>query len=630
MSEKKSFLRRAFGFLWGAVVTVYRLLFALSLLLTLFVVWTMLRGGPAPVVEDNVALVLWPTGTLVEQSEDDASTAFLQRVSQQTPASTLLRDLIESLEEAAEDPRISLAILQLDDLQAASLPQLDELAGAMKEFQDAGKKIYVHSASLTQAGYYAAAQADDVSLDPMGSVLIEGFSTYNNYFKDALDKLGVNVHVFRVGEYKSAVEPYLRNDMSEDAKRANREWLGDLWKGYDTTVSGARKLDGGSVDRYVAGFAEGLKSAEGSAAQYAKTSGLVDEVETLGDFRKRIGAVVGFDDKHGSFRQINYLDYLRAVDHEQTRLDPQAGDRSIGLVVVQGEIVDGQGERDQAGGDTISGLLDEALRDKDVAAVVLRVDSPGGSVWAAEQIRRGVQALRAAGKPVVASMSTLAASGGYWVSMDADQIWAHPNTITGSIGIFGLIPTLEKPLEKWGIHTDGVGTTPLAGALRIDRPLSPDVEAIIQAQIDRGYREFIGGVAKGRNLDVDAVDKIARGRVWSGEDAKEIGLVDAFGGLEDALDAAAALAKLPEDQWTLKEFMPDRGFPVQWLGQFFGSVGIEASVLPAPWRSWMEQADVRAQLQRLNDPRGMYAICPCEPENGSAPQRSVRAALPVF
>ncbi|MDB5987922.1 MAG: sppA, partial [Nevskia sp.] len=314
-----------------------------------------------------------------------------------------------------------------------------------------------------------------------------------------------------------------------------------------------------------------------------------------------------------SFRQIDYSSYLRAVKHD---LHKKSASHKIGLVVVQGEIVDGESDDNNAGGDTIADLLDRARRDDAVEAVVLRVDSPGGSVFASEKIRRAVQQLRKDGKPVVASMSTLAASGGYWISMAADKIWAEPSTITGSIGIFGLVPTIDQPLAKLGIHTDGVGTTPLAGAFRMDRPLTPDVRTIMQSQIEKGYRDFTEGVAKARNLPLEKVQDIARGRVWSGAAAKGLGLVDELGSFDDALAAAAKLAELQPDTYQLYEFEPDRDWVKQVFGKFYSQSQFSSRILQTllPAGQMRDQAETLQQtLHHLNDPRGEYAYCFCQP-----------------
>jgi protease IV len=616
MAESRSLLRRLFDFLWGAVVTLYRLLIILSVVIFIGVLWTALRGGPTPTVEDNMALVIWPAGELVDQL--DSERVLVERLMREPPSQTRLRDLVDALEAAAEDKRITTVVLKLDTLSSAGMAQLDELKAAMRKFQAAGKKIHAYGPYYDQVSYIAAAAADDVSIDPLGGVLIEGFSVYQNYFKDALDKLGIRVNVFRVGEFKAAVEPFIRNDMSEEARRANAEWLGDLWRHYQKNVAEGRKLPEDAAQKYVANFRSSIETLRGDGAAYAKQAGLVTHIESLQDFRKRMGAIVGMDEEHGSFRQIHYGEYLRAVDHaRRSKPAADATGSQVALVVVQGEIVDGPGEAGQAGGDTLSELLEEVRRDDEIGAVVLRIDSPGGSAWASEQIRRQVQLLRAEGKPVVASMGTVAASGGYWVAMDADQIWANPSTITGSIGIFGLIPTLDQPLQKLGIHTDGVGTTPLAGAFRIDRPLSDDVAAIFQSEVEKGYRDFIQGVATGRKLELAKVEAIAQGRVWSGEDAKGFGLVDAFGGLEEAAAAAAKLAGLEDGDWTLEEVTPAPEFPGGLLGQLFGALGLDARGLLGlqhPLLQAVEQNDPARWLRRFNDPRGLYAHCMCAPD----------------
>lgn len=616
MNESPSFLGRLFNWIWRVVTGLYKLLVICGFILVVMALWMAYRGGAVPKVQNHVALVLAPTGRLAEQLDYEPGRELLENIVGDQPYQTLLRDLIESLDKAANDPRIAFVVLKLDQMDGAGLAQLQELGDAVQRFRKSGKKVIAYGPWYEQSHYLLAAQADEISLDPLGVVNLEGLSSYNNYFKEGLDKLGIQVNVFRVGEYKSAVEPFIRNDMSDEAKAANREWLNDLWHDYGNRVGQSRHLPDTAVDDYIRHFAEGLVKNNGDSALYAKSVGLVTHIETLTQFRKRMGAQVGFDDDHGSFRQINHADYLAAV-HREADKGKTSRDNKIALVVVQGEIVDGRGELGQAGGETISDLLDQARRDRDVAAVVLRVDSPGGSVWASEQIRRQIDNLRKDGKPVVASMSSVAASGGYWVSMDADQIWAHPATITGSIGIFGLVPTINKPLEKLGIHTDGVGTTSLAGAFRVDRPLSPEVASIIQSQINKGYHDFIAGVAQARKLPLAKVDQIARGRVWSGRHAKSIGLVDQFGGLQDAVDAAAKLAGLEPDSYEMEEFSPEHDFTMQLLSRFSGSVRLNMIPGVPGWaHRLIQQADIGRSLSWLNDPHAQYAYCFCSASLG--------------
>ncbi|MGH8507016.1 MAG: signal peptide peptidase SppA [Stenotrophobium sp.] len=616
MSESRSVPGAILHLAWTLVSGAYKLAAIVLLVLLAGMAWLAFSGGESVKIEPNSALVIWPTGRLVEQFDHESSRAFIESLAGNPPSETVLSDLTDALKAGAKDPRIKLVVLKLDDMSSSGMAQIQELGAAIRDFRKSGKEVVSYGSSYDQNEYYLAAQGDEIALDPMGMLNIEGFSAYNNYFKDALDKLGVQVNVFRVGQYKSAVEPFIRNDMSDAARNANRAWLGNLWQDYAKGISVARGLPAETVDKYVDDFSSGMVKDQGDAALYAMQSKLVTRVETLTQFRKRIGAIVGFDNDTGSFRQIDFHDYLRAIDHEhgKARL---THDTKVALVVVQGEIVDGNGDVGQAGGDMIVNLLEQAQRDDSVSAVVLRVDSPGGSVWASEQIRRAVDNLRAAGKPVVASMSSVAASGGYWISMDSNEIWAQPGTITGSIGIFGLIPTIDKPLAKLGIHTDGVGTTPLAGAFRIDRPLSPMMASIMQAQIDRGYREFTGGVAKARKLPLAKVETIAQGRVWSGEDAKRLELVDHFGGLDQAADAAAALAGIKPGSYDLETIYPERNYASQLFSLFSARIDLGLIPgLPEFAQRLLHKADLHNELSWLNDPQGMYARCLCNFDSG--------------
>ena len=605
-TQNQSLLGRLFSFIWGFIVGLYKTIVILGFVISLVLLWAAFRGNKPVQVEDNIALVVAPTGQLVDQVDRDAGEQFFENLLDEAPAQTSVREITEAFTRAATDERIPFAVLKMDEMWGAGQAQLAEITAAVKVFQASGKKVVAYGPWFDQSSYYAAAAADEVVVDPLGGVAIEGFSYYGNFFKDGLDKLGVVINVFRVGEYKSAVEPFTRNDMSPESKEANQEWLGDLWREYNVAVASGRKLKDNAADEYVRGMADGLEKNQGDSAAYAKLAGLVTHVETLSDFRARMGEKVGMDDNHGSFRQIHFRNYLSALDSQIAKAEAPAPQGHIALVVVQGELADGDSDQGVAGGDTISELLDEARRDEGVDAVLLRVDSPGGSVWASEQIRRAVQNLQKAGKPVVASFGNVAASGGYWVSMDADRIFAHANTITGSIGIFGMIPTLDQSFAKLGIHTDGVGTTSLAGALRLDRPISPEMGRVIQSQINKGYRDFIEGVSAARELPVEKVDSLARGRVWSGEDAKALGLVDELGGLDQAAAAAAELAKL--ETWEITEYQPDRGWTGRFLSRFSGQAW-----LPAWAQSLSAESQLAQWLRVFNDPRGMYAYCFCTP-----------------
>lgn len=617
-AARRPLIVRFFNGIWNVIVWGYRLIIIAMVMVSLTLLWVTWGSKGTSTIESNVALVIAPSGELVEQIDQDPAQQFAEEFNGYPPSQTVLRDLIEALDLAKDDARIPVAVIKLDNLQGAGLAQLEELNAAIDRFRDTGKTVHAYAPSYAQAPYFVAAHADDISVDPLGGVDLEGLSSYQNYFKDALDKLGVKVNVFRVGEYKSAVEPFLRNDMSEESKAANREWLGDLWTRYGATTGEARKLPADAIDGYARNMATNMEQAHGDSAQLALSSKLVTHIETLADFRKRLSEKVGMDEEIGSFRQVWYGDYLASARlAQQSEKLVNSEQPRIALVVVQGEIVDGEGEPGQAGGDVIYDLLDEARRDEGIAAVVLRVNSPGGSVFASEQIRRAVQALRADGKPVVASFSSVAASGGYWISMGTDHIMAHESTITGSIGIFGLIPTIDGPLEKLGIHTDGVGTTPLAGAFRIDRPLNPEVGRIVQSSIDKGYRDFINGVAAARGMNAEAVDKIARGRVWSGLKAKEIGLIDSFGGLDAAVLKAASLAQLEDGKYRLDELQPQPASPLKMLAQLLGQSAIRLGAMgemSAVLSQIKQVREVRTLMGWMNDPNGAYARCFCAME----------------
>ncbi|MCI0749339.1 MAG: signal peptide peptidase SppA [Nevskiales bacterium] len=615
----RSALGHLFGVLWSLVMGLSQAILAAFVVLVFALIWLASRSERPGTVEDNVALVIYPTGRLVDSTDLDPTLRFFEELTGELPSQTPLRDLTDALKKAANDPRIPLAVLKLDALAEAGLPQLQELNESVQLFRAAGKPVYAYGPYYSQEHYLVAAQADHVSLDPLGLVSLEGFDVYQNYFKQALDTLGIEINVFRVGEYKSAAEPLERNDMSPEAREASRDWLGDLWASYGRSVAEGRKLDGKAVEEYVRRMPAALQKNGGDAAAYAKERQLVDAVETLPEFRARIAERVGWDEVHGSFRQIHYSEYLRARALPQSLATVKPG-KTIALVVVQGEIIDGDSRPGLAGAETIADQLNLARQDDEVAAVVLRVDSPGGSVFGSEHIRRELQTLQEAGKPVVVSMSSIAASGGYWVAMDADEIWAHDTTLTGSIGIFALWPTVNRSLEKLGVHTDGLGTTPLAGAFRIDRALVPEAAVLVQAQLEQGYKRFIEGVAAGRELPLEKVKEIARGRVWSGADALALGLVDQLGGLDDAVASAVRLAGLEPEAYELREFKTGFESPVRWLTELMGYVGVQAAgrgwASSSLMRTLRSGEEVMRTLRWLEDPRGVYAHCFCMPAGG--------------
>lgn len=625
-SETKAGPLRRLGAGLSAIFTfIYRVFFVLSLLIGAGIAYLILSGGPTPSVEDNVGLVVAPTGALVERTEVEPLQEALRQLSREPARQTAVGDIVTALERAKDDDRIAFVVLKVDELAAAGHGTVDQVARAVQDFRESGKPVYVWAESLTQTQYLLAAQADDIALDPMGGLWLEGYAVYPAFFAGLLDRLGIEAEVFRVGDYKSAVEPFLREDMSEAARENTQAWLDSLWATYLERSSAVREGTGEAISAYLENLPDALEAAGGSFARLQHESGLVDRLETLQEFRDRLGETVGMDeDGHGSFRQIHHRRYLQATrGKDRDRKDKAV----IAQITVQGVIVDGVGDIGTAGGEVIARQLDQARRDDKVAAVVLRVDSPGGSVLASERVRRAVRALRDDSKPVVASLASQAASGGYWVAMDADEILAHPGTITGSIGVFGLWFNLAEGLSRLGISSDGVATTPLAGKMRFDRPLDPDVRRIFQANVEYAYRQFVDSVAEARGMSEADVESLAGGRVFSGVQAAEGGLVDALGDLQAAAERAAELAGLEPGQYRL--MMPRTEMPGLFgtLRRLTGQVlaVLEGHAL-GRWLASSAMADVDRELAAKalvrswwSDPHGRYALCDCTLRDGQAP-----------
>jgi len=553
---------------------ILNLLFFGLLLLMLVVFLVVLGKGAssAKVMQDRTTLVIAPEGRLVEQfSSDPVSRALAKALGDTKGEEIQLRDLVRAIEAAKDDKKIERVVLQLDKLQPSGFASMREVTAALQELRAAKKQVVAFSENMGQSQYLLAAQADEIYLDPMGGLLLEGLGRYRQYFRTGLqEKLGVDVHLFKVGEYKSAAEPYVLDAASPQAKEADLFWMNDVWQRYLGDIAKARKLDVAQLAAGIDTLPEGIAAAEGDLARFALQQKLVDGLKT----REEVDALLtergtADSDADGGYRQIGLNDYLTQIDARRSPVDSRP---QVAVVVAEGEIAGGDLPAGRIGGVSTSALLREARDDDDVKAVVLRVDSPGGEVFASEQIRREVEALKAAGKPVVVSMGDMAASGGYWISMNADRIYADESTITGSIGIFGMIPNFSRSLDKIGVHTDGVGTTRFAGAFDVTRPMDPAVGQVIQSVINKGYADFTGKVAAARNKPVEAVDDVARGRVWSGAQAKERGLVDAFGGLKAAVADAAGRAKLGESDKYRVRYIEKAATPfAQFMTGFAGS-----------------------------------------------------------
>lgn len=602
---------------FSALLKIFRFFRAVVLnLLFLFLVLIIVGGiigQPALVVPQGAAIVVNPAGILVEQK------SYISPVEQviggsTTPAGAgevLLQDLLDAINLAAQDDRISSMVLLTDMFAGGGFGQLQEVGRALDAFKSSGKTIYAIGSAFSQSQYYLAARASEVILNSYGSVDLEGFSAWQNYFRDGLDKLGVNVHIFRVGAYKSAVEPFDRNDMSPEAKANYTELLTDLWRQYVNDVNTARNLAPGVIDNYINTQDQQLALFGGDSAQLALQTRLVDRTEsrntTIAYLRSRIG------EQEDSYPNVDYVGYLQGQRKAAPAL-PGAPD-TIGIIVASGTIVDGEAPRGAIGGDTLSGIIRNAREDDSIKGLVLRIDSGGGSAFASEIIRAELEAFKATGRPLVVSMGSVAASGGYWIATPANQIWASASTITGSIGIFGIYPTFENSLAKLGVYTDGVGTTELAGYATIGRNLPPLAERSLQLTVENGYARFISLVAQSRNMTEAAVDRVAQGQVWSGENALEQGLVDNLGSFEEAIAAAAQLAGL--DSWSTRLLEIQMSPSEVLLQQLIDNTGAQA--LLAPLVRSVQQSPVEVLLRRverefrhllnLNDPDALYLQC---------------------
>jgi len=602
-----------FGLVWRILEGIRKVLH-LVLLLVIFGFILAATHTAVPVVPHTAALVVAPEGELVEQlASDPVRRAFGQASGGPAPE-TLLKDVVDSIQAAKGDARIKLIVLELDNLAPSGLSKLQEIAAALRDFRASGKRVVVAADSMDQTQYYVAAQAGEVYLDPLGLVYVDGFSYYRMFLKDAIDKLGVDVNVFRAGTFKSYTDQFSRSDMAPSEREESSVWLDALWNAYQQDVTRARSLPANALNEYIADEPAALAAVNGDAAKLALQRGLVTALKSRRRLADDLKSLVGEDTDTHSFSSIGMTQYLAAV--RSKHLLKSKSDSRVGIVVASGEILDGHQPPGTIGGESTSDLLRQARYDRGVKAVVLRVDSPGGSMFASEQILREVQALRKAGKPVVVSMSTYAASGGYYIAAAANQIFASPTTLTGSIGVFSVVPTFQRTLEKFGVKVDGIGTTPLAGDMRTDRALTPASRQILQSSVDHAYAEFLTRVGEGRKKSVDEVDKIAQGRVWAGVDAQRIGLVDHLGGLKDATESAAKLAELGADydvdyiesELSFREelLMQFRSQAIAW-GQMAGLIAPRSEVAMA-----LDPLLAEARsIAKLNDPRGLYAYCWC-------------------
>ena len=604
------FIGMIFKGIWKLITFVRLALVNLFFLLSIAIIYFVYFHSDTtqPTVPKESALVLNLSGPIVEQSRYinpmDSVTGSL--LAKDLPKENVLFDIVETIRYAKDDDNVTGIVLALKELPETNLTKLRYIAKALNEFKATGKPIYAVGDFYNQSQYYLASYATKVFLSPDGGVLLKGYSAYSLYYKTLLEKLDVNTHVFRVGTYKSAIEPFIRNDMSDAAKESASRWLSQLWGAYIDDVSNNRQIDAKTLNPSMDTFLKELESVDGDIAKLAEKLGLVDELATRQQVRLELADIFGSDGQD-SYNAFGYYEYRTTMLPDLT-----SESHDVAVIVASGAIMDGKQPRGTVGGDTTAALLRQARNDDKVKAVVLRVDSPGGSAFASEVIRNEIEAIKQAGKPVVVSMSSLAASGGYWISMGADMILAQPTTLTGSIGIFSVITTFEKGLNNIGVYTDGVGTSPFSG-LGITTGLSDGAKDAFQMGIEHGYRRFISLVGENRGMEVDAVDKIAQGRVWTGQDAIQKGLVDEIGDFDDAIAAAVSLAELETYNiyWVEEPLSTTEQFIQEFMNQVQMSIGFDIqSMIPSSLQPVTQQLAQDSQLLgNLNDPQGRYAFC---------------------
>ncbi len=611
-------MRTLWRFIAGFFKWTWRLLnFVREMVLNLFFIflvlvgvgiWMQVSSSDTKETAGRGALLLDISGVIVDKPDSSQRFSKLSRqllgASSDRLQENSLFDIVNTIRQAKDDRNITGIVMDLKDFAGGDQPSMQYIGKALKEFRDSGKPVYAVGENYSQGQYYLASFANKIWLSPQGVVDLHGFATNGLYYKSLLDKLKVSTHVFRVGTYKSAVEPFIRDDMSPAAREADSRWIGELWQNYLNTVAANRQIPAQQVFPGAQGLLEGLTKTGGDTAKYALENKLVDALASSAEIEKALTKEFGWSKTDKNYRAISYYDYA-------LKTPADTGD-SIGVVFANGAIMDGEETQGNVGGDTTAAQIRDARLDPKVKAIVLRVNSPGGSVTASEVIRAELAAARAAGKSVVVSMGGMAASGGYWISTPANYIVANPSTLTGSIGIFGVITTVENSLDSIGVHTDGVSTSPLAG-VSITKALPPEAQQMMQLSIENGYKRFITLVADARHSTPEQIDKIAQGHVWTGQDAKANGLVDSLGDFDDAVAKAAELAKVK--QWHLEYYVDEPTFFDKVMDNMSGSVRAMLpdtfqAMLPAPLASVASTVKSESdKLAAFNDPQNRYAFC---------------------
>lgn len=614
MAARPGFIRRFFGALWSFLNFTRQLIFNVlffAIVVVLLLAW-LTSDGPAALGPDT-ALVINLQGDIVEEyTIGPREAAFAEALGEQR-FETRVRDVLVAIDAAAKDPQITRAVLVLDEMRGAGIATLREIGAALERFKASGKPVYAWGENYGQGQYYLASHANELYLHPAGALTVRGLEGRRGYYKTLLDKLGVTVNAFQAGTYKSFTEPFTRTGATPEAKEADSLLLNGLWSTWTGDVERVRKLKSGTVDAVIADLPQRLASAEGDIARLALNEKLVDGLKTRSQFREGLlqAGVPRSDEDSETFRQISLYSYVR-------RTRQPTGGNAVGVIVAQGEITGGDAQQGRVGARTMVELIQRARQDDSIKALVLRIDSPGGLVQASEIIREQLDLTRQAGKPVVASMGDVAASGGYWIAMGADEVIADAATITGSIGVFGLLPTFEGTMEKIGVNVDGVATTWLAGAIDLRRPVDKRLAQSLELVVNSNYREFIGLVAERRKSTPEKINAVAQGRVWTGAQAKERGLVDALGGIDVAIKSAAKRANLGES-YRLDYVEPEPRGINRYLSLFFGRIaaavrsglGLEGVLGLGPKDSGAVRRDLELLFGARENPLAAISYCFC-------------------
>ncbi len=611
--KPRSFFRRFFTGLFngiGAFITWLRntIMNVIFLIIFLGIIFAIGSKTQKPLPE-KFALRIAPSGMLVDQ-RNYMDTASMLLSDEKKDAETLVRDVVDAINRAADDKRVDSIVLELGELDGGGITKMEEIGQALIAFKAKQKTILAISDNYSQDQYYLASFADEIYLHSMGEVQLTGFGRYITYYKSALEKLGVNVHVFRSGKYKDYVEPYLRDNMSDESREHNSQWLNQLWAQYTSRVEEQRKLPAGSLNELINHLDTKLAAVNGDSSQLALNEHLVDKLVD----RKTIDNLL--IEKFGKSSDEDFYNCVgvHAYNAETKSLGSSKADK-IGLLVASGTIVDGHQPEGTIGSESYVELLRSIKDDEDIKALVIRIDSGGGSAFASEIIRSEIAAVRAQGIPIFISMGTVAASGGYWMATAGDEIWAMPTTITGSIGVFGAFPTLENSLQKIGLNTDGISTTELGGAPSLDRPLAPKMANVIQSGVDHTYQHFLKLVADARKKEVPEINEIAQGHVWTGQKALEIGLVDHLGNLNDVIAAAAAHVKIKDYSVKLitQKLSPKEELVRKIVGEDVRGFIPKAFIKPYADVAALQQLSPLLKplmaLQKMTNPQGIYASC---------------------